>query len=59
MRVAAPRPRHTSHGEDKNTADNAEGGEESSGDAATASGTKEGATKEKTGEGADDEEATA
>ncbi len=55
MRVAAPRPRHTSHGEDKPT----EGSQETSGDN-TATGTKEGdngATKEKT-EDADEEETT-
>jgi len=62
MRVAAPRPRHTSHGEEKNTAGDTEGGQETSGDNTTASGTKEqqtGASSEKTGEDADDEEATA
>ena len=59
MRVAAPRPRHTSHGEDKTT----EGGQETSGDnTTTASGTKEGdtgANKGKTEEAADEEETTA
>ena len=53
MRVGAPRPRHTSHDEDKNAADNTEGAQESSGDnAADAT-----ATTEKTGEGAKTEEA--
>ncbi len=49
MRVGVPRPRHTSHGEDK-TAD-AEGDQETSGD-------NEAASNPKDGEGADEEETT-
>ncbi len=52
MRVSAPRPRHTSQGEDK-TAD-AEGDQETSGDNEAAGG----ASNPKDGEGADEEEAT-
>ena len=32
MRVAAPRPRHTSHGEEKSAGDNVESGQETTGD---------------------------
>jgi len=53
MRVSAPRPRHTSHGEDKNT----EGNKETSGDNATESGAKEG-QNEKTKEDAENEQDT-
>ena len=50
MRVGAPRPRHTSHGEEKNT----EGGNtEASGENATESG-----TNEATNEGAENQEET-
>jgi len=53
MRVSAPRPRHTSHGEEKNT----EGTQETSGDNAAASEAKEG-EKEATNEDAENEETT-
>jgi hypothetical protein len=53
MRVSAPRPRHTSHGEEKNT----EGNQETSGDNAAASEAKEG-EKEATNEDAENEETT-
>lgn len=49
MRVSAPRPRHTSHGEEKNTED----GKEASGDKTTESG-----TNEEENEGAEDEQTT-
>ncbi|CAF1586690.1 unnamed protein product [Adineta steineri] len=59
MRVGAPRPRHTSHGEEKEAGDNVEGGQETSGDKA-ASGANEGQSgSAAAGEGADDEEASA
>lgn len=53
MRVGAPRPRHTSHGEEKNT----EGNEENSGDNEATADAKE-EQGETTNEGADNEEAT-
>ncbi len=53
MRVSAPRPRHTSHGEDKNT----ESAQETSGDNAAASDAKEG-QNETTNEGDENEQAT-
>jgi hypothetical protein len=49
MRVSAPRPRHTSHGEEKNTED----GKDASGDKTTESGTNEAEN-----EGAEDEQPT-
>jgi hypothetical protein len=63
MRVGAARPRHTSQGEDKekSAGGDAEGGQETSGDHAAASGAKEGktgASNEATGEGANEAEAS-
>ncbi|UJR15521.1 hypothetical protein I4U23_002461 [Adineta vaga] len=50
MRVGAPRPRHTSHGDEKNAGDDVEGGQESSGD------TKEGGADKATSDDAADNE---
>ncbi len=49
MRVAVPRPRHTSHGEEKTS----ESGKDASGDK-----TEESGTNEATNENADEEQAT-
>lgn len=54
MRVAAPRPRHTSHGEEKNAGDNVEGGQETTGDNKAA---QEGSAGNTT-EGANNDEAS-
>lgn len=53
MRVGAPRPRHTSHGEDKNAESNAE----TSGENTNESGAKEGQDGKKN-EDADNEQDT-
>ncbi|CAF1507196.1 unnamed protein product [Adineta ricciae] len=52
MRVGAPRPRHTSHGEEKSAGDNVESGQETTGDNKAA---QEGGAGNTTGDANDDQ----